>query len=358
MNKKSFAAEPMRGFLCLAVGVFVSTAHAETMTATSWGGAYSKSQVEAMQKPFTASTGIQILPEEYNGGLAEIQAQVKTGNVKWDVVDVELAEALRGCDDGLFETIDASRLSAGADGVPAAQDFLKGRLTKCAVGSVFYSNVVAYDKTRYAANGPKTIEDFFDLKKFPVKRGLKKEPNVNLEMALLADGVKPDDVYNVLSTPKGLDRAFAKLDTIKKNVVWWQAGAQPAQLLASGEVAMTTVYHGRIYDADMKDGKNFAIVWNGQVQVPDLFVIVKGSKHVAAAQDFIRFATGTKPLADQTKFIPYGPSRKSSMAFVSADVKPWLPNADHAGRSMSTNAEWWADHAVDVNQRFAHWLAQ
>ena len=179
MNKKFFAAEPMRSFLCLAVGVFVSTAHAETMTATSWGGAYSKSQVEAMQKPFTASTGIQILPEEYNGGLAEIQAQVKTGNVKWDVVDVELAEALRGCDDGLFETVDASRLPAGADGMPAAQDFIKGRLTKCAVGSVFYSNVVAYDKARYAANGPKTIEDFFDLKKFPGKRGLKPYRSAN-----------------------------------------------------------------------------------------------------------------------------------------------------------------------------------
>lgn len=357
MNSKAFRFQSTCALLCALLGS-LSIAHAETMTVASWGGAYSKSQVEAMQKPFTASSGVEILPEEYNGGLAEIEAQVKTGNVKWDVVDVEYAEALRGCDEGLFERIDAGRLPAGSNGTPAAQDFLSGRITKCAIGNVSYSNVFAYDKAHYGNNGPKTIADFFDIKKWPGKRGLKKEPNVNLEMALVADGVKPEDVYKVLGTPAGLDRAFAKLDTIKHDVVWWQAGAQPAQLLASGEVAMTTVYHGRIYDADTKDGKNFAIVWDGQVQVPDFFVIVKGSRHAPAAQDFIRFATGTQPLAAQTRYIPYAPARKSSMAFVSPQVQQWLPNGNHAGRSMTTNAEWWADHADEVNQRFANWLAQ
>ncbi|CAE6807832.1 ABC transporter substrate-binding protein [Paraburkholderia nemoris] len=357
MKTGAFHLKQACGLLLALLGS-VGIVHAETMTVTSWGGAYSKSQIEAMQKPYSASSGIEILPEEYNGGLAEIEAQVKTGNVKWDVVDVEYAEALRGCDEGLFERIDAGQLPAGADGTPARQDFLSARITKCAVSNVSYSNVIAYDKARYGNNSPKTIEDFFDVKKWPGKRGLKKEPNVNLEMALVADGVKPEDVYSVLSTPAGLDRAFAKLDTIKHDVVWWQAGAQPAQLLASGEVTMTTVYHGRIYDADIKDGKNFAIVWDGQVQVPDFFVVVKGSRHAQAAQNFIRFATGTKPLAEQTRFIPYAPSRKSSMLYVDPKVTQWLPTGNHPGRKMTTDAEWWADHADEVNQRFANWLAK
>ena len=102
----------------LALGV-----QAQTLTVTSWGGAYTKSQVAVMHEPFTAKTGIKILSEDYNGGLAEISAQVKTGNVKWDVVDVELAEALRGCDEGLFEKIDASKLPKGADGSDAKADF-------------------------------------------------------------------------------------------------------------------------------------------------------------------------------------------------------------------------------------------
>lgn len=352
MSKSKTLAVAAVGSL-LALG-----ASAQTLTVTSWGGAYTKSQTAVMHEPFTAKTGIKILSEDYNGGLAEISAQVKTNNVKWDVVDVELADALRGCDEGLFEKIDASKLPKGDDGSDAKADFLPGMVNACAIANISYANVVAYDKSKTGANPPTRLEDYFDLKKFPGKRGMKKEPNVNLEWALMADGVAPADVYKVLSTPAGVDRAFKKLDTIKSQVVWWSAGAQPAQLLASGEVALTSVYHGRIYDANTKDGKNFAVVWDGQITVPDLFAVVKGSRNVKAAMDFVMFATGTKPLADQTKYIPYAPARKSSLAMADAKAKPWLPGPAQKGRGFQTNAGWWADHADELNQKFAAWLAK
>ena len=337
----------------LAFGV-----HAQSITVTSYGGAYGKSQIETMHKPFTAKTGVKVLSEDYNGGLAEIRAQVRTGNVKWDVVDVELAESLRGCDEGLFEKIDASKLPKGDDGSDTNADFLPGMVNACAIANISYANVVGYDKAKLGANAPTKLDDFFDLKKFPGKRGMKKEPGVNMEWALMADGVPPADVYKVLSSPAGVERAFKKLDSIKSQIVWWSAGAQPPQLLASGEVVMTSVYHGRIYDANVKDGKNFAVVWDGQITVPDLFVVVKGSKNVNAAMDFVRFATGTKPLAEQTKFIPYSPSRKSSLKLVEEKTKAWLPGSAHGGRGFQTDAMWWADHADELNQKFAAWLAK
>jgi putative spermidine/putrescine transport system substrate-binding protein len=345
--------------LAIAVGSLLALgANAQSITITSWGGAYTKSQAAAMHEPFTAKTGVKILSEDYNGGLAEITAQVKTGNVKWDVVDVELAEALRGCDDGLFEKIDMSRLPKGDDGSDAKSDFLPGMVNACAIANISYANVVAFDKAKLGSNAPTRLEDYFDLAKFPGKRGMKKEPSVNLEWALMADGVAPADVYKVLSTPAGVDRAFKKLDTIKSQVVWWSAGAQPPQLLASGEVVMTSVYHGRIYDANAKDGKNFAVVWDGQIMVPDLFAVVKGSKNVKAAMDFVMFATGTKPLAEQTKFLPYTPARKSSIALVEEKTKSWLPGPAQKGRGFQTDAAWWADHADELNQKFAAWLAK
>lgn len=333
-------------------------AQAQQITVTSWGGAYSKSQAAVMYEPFTAKSGVKVLSEDYNGGLAEIRAQVKTGNVKWDVVDVEFAEALRGCDEGLFEKIDATKLPKGDDGTDAKADFLPGMVNACAIANISYANVVAYDKAKMGAAAPTKLDDYFDLKKFPGKRGMKKEPNVNLEWALMADGVPPADVYKVLSTPAGVERAFKKLDTIKPQIVWWSAGAQPPQLLASGEVAMTTVFHGRIYDANTKDGKNFAVVWDGQITVPDLFVVVKGSKNANAAMDFVRFATGTKPLAEQTKFIPYAPARKSSLKLVEDKMKPWLPGPAQAGRGFQTDAAWWSDHADELNQKFAAWMSK
>lgn len=345
--------------LAAAIGASVALGvNAQSITVTSYGGAYGKSQIEAVHKPFTAKTGVKVLSEDYNGGLAETRAQVKTGNVKWDVVDVELAEALRGCDEGLFEKIDVAKLPKGDDGSDAKSDFPADAITTCAVASISYSNVVAYDKAKLGENGPTKLDDFFDLKKFPGKRGMKKEAPVNMEWALLADGVPPEKIYQTLSTPAGVDRAFKKLDTIKPQIVWWTAGAQPQQLLAAGEVTISSVYHGRVFDANNKDGKNFAIVWDGQIIVPNLYVVVKGSKNVAAAMDYVRFATGTKPLAEQTKYIPYAPSRKSSLKLVDDKTKAWLPGAAQKGRGFQTDAGWWADHGDELNQKFAAWLAR
>ncbi len=329
-----------------------------SLTITSWGGAYGRSQQETMYKPFTAKTGIKILSEDYNGGLAEIRAQVKTGNVKWDVVNIEPAEALRGCDEGLFEKIDQSKLPKGDDGSEAKNDFTAGSITACAISTIAGSYIVAYDKAKLGNKIPDRLEDFFDLKKFPGKRGMKKEPQVNLEWALLADGVPVEKIYDTLTTPAGVERAFKKLDTIKPQIVWWNAGAQPPQLLASGEVTMTSAYNGRIYDANIKDKRNFGIVWDGQIIVPDMWAVIKGSKNTSAAMDFVYFSTSTKPLAEQTKYISYIPARKSSLPLVDQDVRAWLPGSWRKGRSFQTNAAWWADYGDELNQKFAAWIAK
>jgi len=209
----------------LALGLVAAQAKAETVTVVSWGGAYTKSQIKAYHEPFTAKTGIAIQSEDYNGGLAEVKAQVEAGNVTWDLVDVEVSDVVRGCDEGLLETIDHSILPPSPSGTPAAEDFLSGSLYECGIPTIVWSTIYAYDKTKFSGSAPSTIGDLFDTKKFPGKRGLRKAPKVNLEFALIADGVPTDKVYEVLGTPEGVDRAFAKLDTIKGDVIWWEAGA-------------------------------------------------------------------------------------------------------------------------------------
>ena len=233
----------------IALAISAGAAHAaESITVVSWGGAYTTSQIEAYHKPWIASTGNQIKSEDYNGGIAEIKAQVEAGNVTWDVVDVELSDAIRACDEGLLEEMDHSALPAAPDGTVATEDFLPGTLYDCAVANIVWSTIFAYDGSKIE-NGPTKVADFFDLEKFPGKRGLRKNPKANLEMALMADGVPAAEVYSVLETEEGVDRAFAMLDSIKSDVVWWEAGAQPPQLLADGEVALTTAYNGRIFNA-------------------------------------------------------------------------------------------------------------
>ena len=221
-------------------------ANAESITVVSWGGAYTKSQVEAYHKPWSQKTGNQVVSEDYSGGLAEVKAQVESGNVTWDVVDVELSDALQGCDEGILEEIDHSTLPAAPDGSPATQDFLPGALQDCAVGNIVWSTLYAYDKTKFDTP-PTTMADFFDIEKFPGKRGMRKLGKAMLEMALMGDGVPAAEVYDLLGTEEGVQRAFAKLDTIKDHVVWWEAGAQPPQLLADGEVSMTITWLSLIH---------------------------------------------------------------------------------------------------------------
>lgn len=349
--------------MAAALAVGVSNA-AETITVVSWGGAYAVSQIEAYHKPWMAKTGNSIISEDYNGGLSEVKAQVEAGNVVWDLVDVELSDAVRGCDEGLLETLDVSMLPAGADGTPAEDDFIDGALQDCAVASIVWSTVYAYDSS-VVEGTPTSINDFFDLEKFPGKRGLRKTPKANLEMALAADGVATEDIYDVLSTPEGVDRAFAKLDTIKDSSIFWEAGAQPPQLLADGEVVMTTAYNGRIFNAMAAEGKPFEVVWDAQVFDMDLWVMPKGAPNKEAALDFLAFSTATEQLAAQASWISYGPARKSSAPLVGhydgkpeLEMSPHMPTApENFGTAIANDFEFWADNQDELNERFNTWLS-
>ncbi|KFE36610.1 ABC transporter substrate-binding protein [Thioclava atlantica] len=346
------------------VGLTAAAAQAEEVTVLSWGGAYEKSQVEAYNKPFAEKTGITVNMEAADNPATPIKAQVEAGNVSIDVADVEKSDAVRLCDEGLLEPIDpATDLAAGADGSAATDDFIDGALTDCGVANIVWSTVMAYN-TDKVKGSPASIADFFDTEKFPGKRGLRKSAKATLEMALMADGVPAGDVYKVLSTPEGVDRAFKKLDTIKNDIVWWDAGAQPPQLLADGEVVMTTAYNGRIFNAEVAEGQPFKIVWDGQVLDFDFFVIPKGAPHMDAAKAYLKFATETKQLADQAKWISYGPARKSSAPMVGVyqdgktQMGPHMPTApENMKNALVNDFEFWADHDTELSERFNAWLA-
>ncbi|EBA03170.1 MAG: ABC transporter substrate-binding protein [Paracoccaceae bacterium] len=338
---------------------------AAELTVVSWGGAYTVSQVEAYHKPWIAATGNSIVSTDYSGGLAEVKSQVEAGNVTWDLVDVELSDAIRGCDEGLFEEIDASMLPAAPDGTSAEDDFLPGTLHDCAVSNIFWTTLYAFNKDVYTGEQPTTMADFFDLEKFPGKRGVRKNPKAMLEMALMGDGVPAAEVYDVMGTEEGIARAFAKLDTIKDDVVWWEAGAQPPQLLADGEVTMTITWNGRIFNAIAQEGQPFGLVWDGQIYDLDLWAIPKGAPNKEAALDFVGFSTATEQLAAQASYIPYGPARKSSIPLIgtyytddSIQMIDHMPTTEKALKNaLQNDYEFWADNQDELNERFNSWLA-
>ncbi len=331
---------------------------ARDLVVVGWGGALSAAVKAAMEDPFQESTGISIASEVYNGGMAQVKAQIEAGNVTWDVIDSNHVDAELGCAEGLLEEIPLGSLEPAPDGTPVEADFYEEALHDCGIASYIWSNVFAYDKARFPSNAPSSINDFFDIAAFPGKRGMRKSPQVNLPWALMADGVARDEVYEVLATPEGVDRAFRKLDTIKDEVLWWEAGAQPPQMLADGEVAITSAYNGRLYNAIVKEGQPFEIVWDSQIWDYAAFVIPRGTPMKEEAMAFIKFATSAERLADLTNYISYGPARLSGNAMVSDELQQHLPSTpDHMQMGVRANSEFWADYGDQLNERFNVWLA-
>jgi putative spermidine/putrescine transport system substrate-binding protein len=345
MNKTFFTATMLATQLVSTTLAFA----AEPLSVMSFGGAYQEAQRKAVFESYTAQTGRPVSEQEYGGEIAKIKAMIDSGNTTLDVIDVDAPTLLQGCDEGIFEQIPWDKIGDRSD-------WIDGTSSDCGVGTVVYATVLSYDAEKLK-EAPSKLADLFDLKKFPGKRGLWKNPATNLEFALLADGVAPADIYKTLSTAEGVDKAFAQLDTIKSQIVWWEAGAQAPQLLASGEVVMTSAWNGRIFNAN-KEGRKFGIVWDNQILDTDFWVIPKGVKDMQSSVDFIRFAVEPKILAQTTKYIPYGPVRSSAGQYVDpANAKDLPTSPENLHASLTLDNAFWADHGDEIRKRFTTWLS-
>jgi len=336
-----------------------AAAHPDVLNIVSWGGVYTASQMEAYVNPYRKRTDQPIQVDRYSGGLENIRNQVTANNVKWDVVDMGLSNAVRGCEEGLLEKIDHSKLPSGRDNSSPQEDFLEGMLPDCAVGQNVFSNVVAYDTRDFQDNPPDSAADFFDTRTYSGNRGMRNNPRGNLELALLASGVEPDRVYEVLSTEKGLDRAFDKLRSIAPSITWWDGAEDPQLLLERDQVSMTTGFNARIQAAIDQRDQPFEIIWDGQTYNYELWTIVKGSPHKEAAMDFIEYASKPARQAAQANAIAYGPARNSAMSLVDESMRSKLPTAEeNLQNALRIDHEWWADNQDRLNDRFSAFVQE
>ncbi|MFT3688370.1 ABC transporter substrate-binding protein [Paenirhodobacter sp.] len=334
--------------LCSAV---MAVAQPRDFTVVAFGGNTQDGMRAAYFTPFAAAKGIRVLEESWDGGIGVIQSRVQAGTPNWDLVEVEAEELALGCFDGLYEKIDWSKIGN-------KDDFLPQAVSPCGVGTFVWSTALAYDGDALA-EGPKSWADFWDVQKFPGQRALRRGPKYTLEFALMADGVPAAEVYEVLATPEGVDRAFAKLDELKPNLVWWEAGAQPLQLLATGEVAMTSVYSGRVAGVNRYEGRNLKIVWEGSIPAVDSWVILKGSPHVDLAHEFIAFASQPERLAQLPEYVAYGPPTKAGTALVREDLRADLPTTpENMEGTLPLDVDFWVDNLEELNQRFNAWIGQ
>lgn len=336
--------------LALALSGSLAFAQSQSITVVNFGGANGDAQKTAFNQTFEKATGSRVTVVEYNGEQAKVKAMVEAKHVNWDVVEVESGDLNRGCDEGLYEKLDWSRLANKSDLIPDA-------VQPCGAGFFVWSMAIAYNADRLKT-GPMSWADFWNVQKFPGKRGMRKGARFNLEFALMADGVPPQDVYKILRTNAGIERAFKKLGELKPNIQWWEAGAQPPQFLVAGDVSMSTAFNGRI-DAAQKEGKNLKVVWRQSVYDLDYWAIPKGSPNKAVAEKYIAHTLSAKQQQAFVGNIAYGPANAVALKSLDAKTLANLPNSPANGKdAILQDIAFWTDHGEELEQRFAAWAAK
>jgi len=323
-------------------------ASAHDLTIVGFGGGYQDTAREHLFQAYAAHAGIAVSDDVYNGEMARIYAMVETGDVTWDIVMVEAPEMVRGCEDGVFTPIDWS--------VVTAEKFIPAGVHECGAGATGFGVALFYDTSR-VPDGPQNMADFWDTERFPGKRSMRTGPKMSLEAALLADGVALADVYSVLATPEGVDRAFAKLDEIKGDIVWWTAGAQPLQFVGSGEVEYALAYTGRVLRAIDEEEKPYEMLWNTLIYSIDYWTVVEGSAHTEEAMRMIEWITNADALRAQAAVWPISPANIE----VNSDPEVQAANPgmvlNHADKGLFIDTDFWIEYGDDLEARFAAWAA-
>ncbi|MGY4352983.1 putative spermidine/putrescine transport system substrate-binding protein [Bradyrhizobium sp. GM7.3] len=316
-------------------------AQSKTITVVSWGGSYADAMKKHWIAPFTKETGINVLVAD-GPDLAKLKAQTMMGRSEWDVFDAPGAMAVAGTKQGFWAPLDRNIIKSDNLTLPIAAD---------RAGLYFYAGGIAFNpKTHPEGKHPTNFKEFFDTKAFPGRRALRSRISEMLELALIADGVPPKQLY-----PLDIERGFRKLDTIKPFVTKWvEQTPQTITLLQNGEVDFSYTYSNR---AKVAKESNISIDFSLQQVIFGVayFTVPKASVNKAEAMQFIAFTL--KPdrqaaLMDEMGIIP---NNQQAIPLMSPASRQWLPDMN-GPNSAIIDDEWWADNFDKLQTRFKQWL--
>ncbi len=322
------------------------------VTFAGWGGTTQESVLKYLFGGADAQ-GIAIRGQ-LSGAWTGIKAHLHSGAPGWDLTEIGFARCEEASQSGVLRPIDYTAVDKTKTQAHMA--------TPNYVGVFTFAYGIAYQKKKFGDKGPQSWADFYDTKKFPGRRSMIGDGLYAFETALIADGVAPKDVYKVLKTPAGVDRAFKKLEEIKPSVaVWWRSTGQATQLMRDGEVDMAIFPNGRAL-ALAKDGIDVAYVWNQGFVDVECLMMPKNAANPKGAMQLINLALEPKNQAAFAAASGYGPVNPK--AYDTGVLKPdqisWLPTAPgNIEKQIYTDQIWYASkEAQAAFLRFSKFLQQ
>lgn len=346
-------------FAVCGIGMMASSqlALADTITVVNNGGVAGEAFRNVYYASWSELTGHEVIDDTFSQELARIRSQIETGNLQWDVVSVTAINEATGCEEGLLERIDWSLYLDPADFADV------GGFGECGVPNNFVSGGLAYDGDVYAdGDAPQNWQDFWDVERFPGMRGLLYRAEQTLEVALMADGVPPAEVMEVLAAPGGVDRAFAKLEELKPHIRWWRSGDESMQNLLSGDVVMTFAWNGRVASANNSNNRNLRIEFGGgHVSGNQMIAVMRGTPRLDLAIDFIRHTSSPEQQAGYARYVSYAPANRRGYEFMTPEELATLPSGHMDMASLQSGSlylNFWLDNGDALLQRFVTMAAQ
>ena len=322
-------------------------AQARRLVVRDSGGPFTKAYEEAFYRPFREATGIEVVGvASTHEPTAQIKSMVDSKTYTWNIASITIAAIEQLVGEG--EYLERHELEKD----PVVAQIPPEYLSPHGVGCDVYSTVIGYRKDKFKdGKGPDSWADFWNTSAFPGRRALRKHPFDTIEGALFADGVPSDKVY-----PADFDRAFKSLDRIKPAIsAWWTGGAQATQMLVSGEVDMVPVWVTRV-QAAADAGAPVGIGWNQNLWGCDSWAILKGTPHLEACRDFIKFCSDPKRLAVITNYAAVGPVTPKSYEFIDPKKAPNLPTfPENRARGVKIDNSFWAQNKDKAIERFNTW---
>lgn len=203
---------------------------------------------------------------------------------------------------------------------------------------------------------PKSWKEFWDVEKFPGTRGMiRSSPHVQMEAALLADGVEPSALY-----PLDSDRAFRKLDKLKAStrILMNASGADQINNLGTGETTYSVTYSNRAFLAK-RDGIPINFSYADGFIVGNSAALLKGAKNVEGAIALLDYHMRPEVLARFAERTGMAPPYKASVDMIAPEYKSMLPtSAENLPLQHPFNDDYWQKNLRDLSDRWVKWLAQ
>lgn len=311
----------------------------------TYGGSYGEALDRVFFHPFQRETGIQVI-RSGAPDMARLKAQVQTNTMEWDLVELLPSECVMATREDLLVPIDYDRVEMPELFMPEARQ-------SHYVSTYNYTTGIGYNSADFADTHPETWAEFWDVERFPGRRGLRSRPDNVLEIALLADGVAPADMY-----PLDLDRAFAALDRIKPHIArWTDTAPQTIEMIQTGELDFSHTFNNRVVAAQASgvaagfNTRQLMIMFNA-------FATPVGSPNIEAAQQLLGYMMRPDLQAELWNELKLIPVTSAAVDMIPEDERlAWFPDLS-TGMHLPIDADWWGAEGqfAEVTTRFREWL--